>query len=418
MSITAIAYLLTVLSGYIFSIWKDPLWGLLIYFLVYFISPSPEFHWWGNDLPQLRWSLISFVVLLVSCVLHRDKLSDIRLTSVVSVQLLCLFVLWSLFVSFFAVDPNRSFARVYDFFRYVVIFCVIIKCIKTQEQLILILRMFLFFGLILGYEAYNGDRISGRLEGIGTVDSASANGFALLISTICPLAFSFFFQKKKRVWFLTILSLAFMSNAIILANSRGAMLSLMFGFFAIFLFSSIKVKRQLTLLGILGVCGFIYLTDAVFWERFQTTTQISENRGAGRLDIWKNGFRIFTDHPLGVGGDGFRRLSPQYMPVELLSNTGERVPHNTYLLVATEQGVVGILIYSLFLLSLIFLLKKAMSRVKNDNLQQYIICMSLFGALVCHACGSMFGDRLYYEFFYYIAALCVISNHLSIQKNE
>lgn len=416
MSLTAITYLLILLAGYSLSILKHPFWGLIVYLLVYFINPHPVFHWWGNELPALRWNLISFVVLIISCFLHCQKLNKINIIAVSSGNFLIAFLILSYFLSFFAVDSTASFRRNYEFLRYVLMFFIFIKCITNEKQLIIILLIFLIFGFELGFEAFSGQRQGARLEGIGTVDTSDSNSLGLILATTTFLAFPFFFLKEKLYKLISLCCLIFIFNGIILANSRGAILALIAGSFFVFILSSIKTKKRIVLLFFLGLIGFLYLTDHLFWERFQTITNIETDQGSGRLEIWKHGFEILKANPMGTGGDGFRRLSQYYLPEELLSISGERVPHNTFLLIASEQGWIGLMIYAGFIISSFHYLNKARKKFKNENLFLYMLAISLLGAWICHLAGSFFGDRLYYEFIYYIAALSVLIINIQYTK--
>ena len=75
MDIYPLFFLAVFTFGTLAALAKDPLWGLLTYVYVYFNIPAHQ--WWGYQLPDLRWSLISAGVLLFSCFLHQDKLSTL-----------------------------------------------------------------------------------------------------------------------------------------------------------------------------------------------------------------------------------------------------------------------------------------------------------------------------------------------------
>jgi O-antigen ligase len=53
---------------------------------------------------------------------------------------------------------------------------------------------------------------------------------------------------------------------------------------------------------------------------------------------------MFLDHPFGAGHRGNEFLSTQYMPAELLSQTGKRAAHNTFMAALVDQGFPGAII--------------------------------------------------------------------------
>ncbi len=322
-------------------------------------------------------------------------------------------------MSFFAVNSTRSFERCYDFFRYVVVFYLMIKCIKEKRQLKHLMLLILLCGLFLGYQAYNKPRYGGRLEGVGTPDTSDANNFALLLVTIIPCGLPLVISKEKYLKYPVPLCAVFILNGIVLCNSRGAMLALIT--IVVMIIGSIKLpklRRNIIILSVLGGLVFVCLADPVFWERFKTIGDSAEkDQGSGRLDIWKNGIEMVHDYPMGTGGGGFQLLSRYYLPEENISREGIRSSHNTYLLVLVEQGYIGIVIYMGFVVHVIWLLRKGRRVLVNktgmdnlntcDNSFLYIATIAVESALWGNSVGSIFGDRLYYEYFYILAAMAV-----------
>jgi O-antigen ligase len=69
-------------------------------------------------------------------------------------------------------------------------------------------------------------------------------------------------------------------------------------------------------------------------------------------------FQMFLDHPAGAGYRGNALLSRDYMPPELLSNSGLRGAHNTFMAALVDQGLPGaILLISLYIWMFISLVR-------------------------------------------------------------
>lgn len=361
-------------------------------------------------MPQLRWSMVTIAITFISCTLHKGQLKNSNKFSKTYNLLIAFFVL-TFVVSLNGVSVNAGLDRCYSLFTYLILVYLIVKSVSTKDQLIVLLTAIVVLGGALGVEAYSTPRHGVRLEGVGPSDANDSNNLALLLASVLPLGIpAFLLAKNKIVKLLLIVCAAFICNGIILANSRGAVLALGVGCLALVVFCrSWQIRWRLLLLMTVGIIGFIYLSDDAFFNRFQTVADTKVDRGAGRLDIWTYGVQMAKEYPFGTGADGFKRLSPNYLPDLLMSNSGERVPHNTYLLVLIEQGIAGLVLFLFVIYSCIRNLVNIIKKTADDCLSSYYISVGLFGCFVVHLFGSIFGDRLYYEFFYVLISMVILT---------
>ena len=63
MSLTGAAFLLAFAAGLWFTVFRHPLFGLYSYIALFYLNPVSR--WWGETLPDLRWSLVMGVVTLI-----------------------------------------------------------------------------------------------------------------------------------------------------------------------------------------------------------------------------------------------------------------------------------------------------------------------------------------------------------------
>ena len=56
MSLTGLAFLLAFAAGIGLAVMRHPLFGLYTYIAVFYLHPPSR--WWGETLPDLRWSLL------------------------------------------------------------------------------------------------------------------------------------------------------------------------------------------------------------------------------------------------------------------------------------------------------------------------------------------------------------------------
>lgn len=414
MGLYPIFYLGTVGIGSLASLMFGPIYGLLTYVFVYFNIPSN--HWWGSQVPDLRWSLLSAAVLIVSCFLHSDQLSTVRLAGSRPLHfLVVLLVLMALLVPF-AVSPTAA-SRLYDFFRLVVISFLIVKVIANRSHLRYVLYVFLAEMGYLGYLARH--YFTGvRLEGIGPTDASDANMFAALLITGIPLLAFFIVRGKIYERLLALPVLALVLDALVMTRSRGGFLALAVSWVVMLFSFDAKYRKRMFAASVAAGLMFLVLIDPGYLSRLQSLENPLEN-SAGRSEIWQYSIRMIKDHPLGTGGEGFLYLSPLYMPESLLSSqVGGRVAHNTYLQVTVEQGVLGLLFYLGFLLSTYKSLRSAVRiRTSAGDVDGGLLAKFLLASLTGILVAGLFVDRLYSEVLYWICALSVVCDHLIRQES-
>jgi len=93
----------------------------------------------------------------------------------------------------------------------------------------------------------------------------------------------------------------------------------------------------------------------------QTLHQLSHARQEHYTQIWNRSFRIFLDVLLfGVGPNNFRKKCPEerYGPVDNIEARCGLHPHNFYLEIAVETGIVGLFIILILLLTWIYRMAK------------------------------------------------------------
>ena len=71
----------------------------------------------------------------------------------------------------------------------------------------------------------------------------------------------------------------------------------------------------------------------------------------GRLQMWLNTLELIADYPiLGVGAGGWKRVYPHYDQGAMIRQNSSPVrPHNDYLWIAAESGIIGFVLFIAFL---------------------------------------------------------------------
>jgi putative inorganic carbon (hco3(-)) transporter len=137
-----------------------------------------------------------------------------------------------------------------------------------------------------------------------------------------------------------------MTVTIVLTRSRGGAVGLI-ATIALLAIGTRRMKPAIAAAVVVGALVAIPLAPASFWDRMASITDASKDPTGSRqarIDLLKEGVRVFGEHPLlGVGIGQFVNYDP----------TGRKqawhVTHNALLQVASETGIAGLLPF-LFLL--------------------------------------------------------------------
>ena len=414
MSLHAVAVLAIVMICFIGSFTKHPFWGLVGYIFLYFNIPNPAINWWAVSLPDLRWSFTSAFVVIVSMFIHAGKLNNTKVFSMNNYRFLVALALLMLLITPFATFPEYSYTKFYDFFRYTICFVFFIKCIPNMSKFEILIWVCLICCLNLSWEAYIHPeyRYQGRLEGIGTPDSTDSNLFATVLMMPIPFLINeVLFENKYRKG-LALICAAFTLNAIVLCGSRGAIIGLIGTALTFFFCERDKKVRRKIILGVFcaGIL-FVKLLDPTFIDRLVATKEGGDSTGSGRTEIWAYGLNMARDYPLGAGGYAFEYLSPRYIPENLLTG-GRRAPHNTYLLLFVEQGILGLSFFLIFWGMTVKMLHTVRASVMKlepragtelFKIKQYSLATE--AAIIGILFSSFFVDRLYFELLYWLAGM-------------
>lgn len=210
----------------------------------------------------------------------------------------------------------------------------------------------------------------------------------LLLATIC---FQSINQKKSFIF--TILAIVIFLISIVFLQSKAVILSIVLGCGLLFIpwvigFSK-KHKRKLlalfSLMTILVIALVIYKFENI--KEIVFTGSLEE-----RYYVWQNTLEMIKEHPvLGVGGGNFQIYFPKYgleeftylnKEIALGYETFQR-PHNDFLWIFSETGLIGILIYLFFIASIaVYALRKVISKDLNSRNKHFVFLLFLIAYIV------------------------------------
>ena len=399
-----IAWLLTY-WGFLFASFVNPVYGLVVYLFEYYLRPT--LHWWGKGIPDLRYSLLASVVALATYFMNRSQLPDQPIKNNPALKWFLAFGINMLFVHAIAVNPEENLLSITLFWKLIALYALIIGVIRTDWAFTAFAAMHVAGAGWWGWEAYTDPkRSAGRLMNVGSSDTLNDNQAAGHLLTVLPFAlFLAFFIKDKKIRGLAILAAPLIVNTFILCNSRGAMVGMVVAL-AFTLILSKKGHRKRMVLASAGVVFlFFMLADRQFIDRQKSTVNYEEQATAqNRISNWHAGMALLKDYPLGAGGYGFNHLSPIYAgEVAAARENGRISPHNTWILISSEWGIQGFIMFLGFIGSTFGMLHRIRKETKDE--MAYYRSLAIQIALIGTLAASSFSDRLYGESIYWMCAL-------------
>jgi O-antigen ligase len=207
---------------------------------------------------------------------------------------------------------------------------------------------------------------------------------------------------------------------LILTMSRGAILAAVVTVMVFFWrLNSSKLKslkpriRRLLLVVIIVAVAAAATVPTSLLERFQ---QSAADRGAGRLDIWAVGLATLKDY--GVVGAGLNNFPVVYNKyagyASHQSFKTDRDPHNVYLGVAVEGGVVGLFLLLMALRVQFKIASKVRARTVSNSMVLISCEATCWGVLF----GYLFGNFLWEKMFWIAWVMFAFALTVQAAKNS
>lgn len=423
---TAYLFLLIFVTSAIAGLVRWPLIALGTYVLVFFAHPPSR--WWGDLLPDLRWSLTAAACALIAAYFykqppevdrnpwHRDAI----------VRLVMLYVLWMWIQTPWALSYEDHIGGVTIMTKYLLVAYVIIKLLDKPEALDFMCVAHIvgcaYFGLLAREMGIAGE----RLDGVGGPGVDDANTLGMMFATAAVLAIVQLLSGPLWKRGIVALSLPFILNGLVLTQSRGSFLGLAVGGLAVFMLAPKGRRAAIGAMGAAGVVVFLALASDTFWERMQTIKveegQEREKSAESRIVIAQAQVRMFLDFPMGSGHRGTAMLSRKYIPEEYLTRNvygqidenSARSSHNTLLTVLVEQGVVGMLLYLslLCVLARRVLSLRSLSTAMPERMRISMSAAGIGGAIAALFVAGIFTDYLRAEVAVWLYSMLVAATRV------
>lgn len=304
--------------------------------------------------------IIYFVLLLLigqSLLLTKSNEKNIDINFAHPFIYLLLLLIWSFVSVFWSLNPHRTLVEFLQLISYALAFLLVIQL--DQFNIFKLGRIIAINGVLIAlfgismYLFINPARIQGTFT--------NPNPFGIYLAMIFCYMWGYFLREPNR-WL--IISSLLILTSLALTGSRGSFISLAISLPLLFL--GMNRKQQIVGIGrtVLTIVSSLLLTNLVMFaapllqqrfpqrELFQFLTRpesIIATSGAGRLAFWKVALKLVASNPFIGYGLGTHYLA---YPMQYTGNQWySRFTHNHYLQIAVELGIIGLVLFSGFLLT-------------------------------------------------------------------
>jgi O-antigen ligase/Tfp pilus assembly protein PilF len=352
-----------------------------------------------------------------------------------------------------SIHPKATSVEIFRMACYVAFYIVTVQIFaekdnlkKTVQAIIIFASILSFFSIIQYILSNNKIYWIRELTKGGTPFGpyVNRNHYAGLMGMIFPLALSlflfykpdfsygslrerlsgFFSQRMTNVHILLGFSSLLIALSVFLSLSRGGIVSLSISmiFLGLMLIQREGVNRR----SILLILMFVMTLYSVGWfgwdpifKRFEKMRNVSSDVSEVRLTVWKDSSHIIEDFPVtGTGFGSFVNIYPKYG-----TYAGEAVvdhAHNDYIELFTDGGLVAVLLFSWFMVSVLYKSYQTFLRRREP----YLIYLFIGAAtgMISILVHSITDFNLHIGanglYFFFLAGLVVSSAHTRFFQSE
>ncbi len=408
---------------------KYAYYGLILYTIMFYSQIASRFPFLSPLRPELLVGSVLVIYAIYRMASGKTDISENNLN--IWAFLFITFALITLPFAFVKTRALETFIRLIKFFA---IYLMILTAVDNEKKLkgffytylgmitLLFIEPFLLSLVGKGFIWNNGMwRLAGVTHYFGHPNQLGG-------ITAANLPFFFYLlvhHKSKKIKFLCIVLLLAALRVIMLTQSRTAFVGVLtFGFF-IWLFSNKKIMSII----IVFIAGIIIwqFTPQETKERFLSlanaeaviTGEMGHEEAGSMYSRWvliQKGFKAFSENPiLGLGLNCYISYNGHkyndWMP-----------PHNTFIQLLSEMGIIGTLIFIMVLVITYKNLILSKKIIKNLNPEDSNFLKMLASALMVYilvrSMVSMFGQDLYANYWWLSGGLSVVTLRMALLKSQ
>lgn len=314
-----------------------------------------------------------------------------------------LLAIWSVMSLVWSYSLNDSLERISTFIQVILFSIMAFNLLKTKSDIERVMIIYIFASVLTAIIAINllssGVLLRNRAA---FIEGQNPNGFSRSLGM--SLLFILYFlqtDRFKHKFLLYPFGVMFLL-VIVLAQSRGTYIALIVSLPIIIYYSKFGNNLRFIIMGTIAALLTFYLFPNILLEYVfpRALAGFTEFSLGGRNVIWLVGWEMIKDHPFfGVGFGNFTSIYGQYS-LPLRGWYAETDPHNVFVAFQAELGIVGTVIFSLFL----YRIYKKIKSIDSKHLIDKAWSLSFLLYIVV---GAMSNSLHYTKFFWLEVALVV-----------
>ncbi len=320
---------------------------------------------------------------------------------------LALFTVWTVVSFVWATDLPLATDSVSRFALNFALFPIVLAFVVEARHVVALFAVFVAasvasigYGLLTDPSA--GEPTEGRLAGAGI--NPNELGAVLVVAVVFGVALGLVRSWHPLVRVAAFAGAAISTVGIFLTLSRGALFGLAVAMLvAPLVLGPGRRRAVLVVMATAALCAVAWFGIVASESSRERVTNPSAEGGSGRSDLWRVGWRMVEDHPvLGVGVGNFPARSVDYL---LRPGSTEndayivdtpKVPHNIYLAVLSELGIVGLLLFvAILVTALAAAIRAAREFERRSRPVLDLLSRALFLGIVGYLAALFFSSQLF-----------------------
>jgi len=348
----------------------------------------------------------------------------------------------------FATNTSEAIFEWFKLFSIFIYFCLLTWVLNSSKNYIhLILKTAIIFTILITlrgiYEIISVASIGSFNHQISyfiRAFSSNRNLYSQVLLLCLPFTL-YGIYKFKTVWkVFSIIGSALSLLLIVILLTRSVWIAFLFSSlvcYVVLIFNRktflLNKKSVRIFIGIPVVAILIISTGVFIYSRigsvevFEKQTYWIQNYKFGssleRVDLWEKTIKMSIDHPItGVGQGNWRIIFPTYKLDDLRSETGEvffQRPHNDFLWVLSENGILGFVFYLLIFVISFYYLFQMINR--SPVIEKKYMALTLVFGLTAYVVIAMFSfpkERFEHQIFLHIILAVALVEYNKIRPKR
>jgi putative inorganic carbon (HCO3(-)) transporter len=406
------AIVFAIILGSLPFILKRPMIGVVMFTWISLMSPHRLTYGPAYDFPFA--ALVAGTTLISVMMSKGPK----RLPFMSATIALIVFAIWITITGFFAQEPELVWGEWNTIAKTLLMVFVAMTVLHTEKD---IKALAWIVGLSLGYYGLKGGLFTIKSGGTSHVLGPEGsyitdnNTMALALIVVLPILWYLHLHAGNKWLRRGMMFVAIMTAVSIIGSySRGALL----GGATMMFFLWLKAKQKLPLaLGVMAVVAFaLMFMPAQWFDRMDSIGEYKEDSSAmGRINAWQFALNLSQDH---LFGGGFKTFSPRMFYHYAPNPADFHVAHSIYFQVLGDHGYIGLAIFLILLVCAWRTGTRVIKLCKSDPEAKWAVDLATMCqvSLIGYAVGGAFLSLPYYDLYYYIIALLVLTQKWALAR--